>query len=156
VGSHERIVLSSNWFRFILRWALRHALRQSHYLTLVTIQASREYLGLIVEVGSQALTELATAIGPTIRETDLIGEITDGQLGLLFTHVDATDASRIIDRFAEVLGHVHFSASSGFSIGAASCPADGVDMHRLVEHAMSHLVLNVRAHPDWRVSELAT
>src|SRR5262245_32311864 len=69
------VVLTASWFRFIVHWNLRQAQRHSNYLSLVTIRASREYIGLTVDVASQSLTELADVVGPLIRETDLLGEL---------------------------------------------------------------------------------
>jgi len=143
----QHIVLSVNWFGFILQWALRQALRHTHYLTLVTIRATRAHVGWTVDVGAPALTDIAEVVGPTIRETDLIGELDDGRLGLLLSHADDATALRIIQRFGETLGDVQFSVSLAFVIGAACCPTNGIDMRALVAHAMSHPVLNVPARP---------
>jgi hypothetical protein len=143
----RHVLLPANWFEFIGRRSLRHALRHGDYLTLVTIRVSREYLGLTVDVGSQRLSELAEAIGPTIRGTDLTGELEEGRLGLLLSDADDVAAFSMIQRLAEVLGSIQFSASLSFEIGAASCPANGVDFHGLVARANSRPVLNVRARP---------
>src|SRR5262245_20946978 len=82
------VVLPASWFRFILHWTLRQSVRHADYMSLVTIRASREYVGLSVDVGSQSLVELAEVVGPAIRETDLIGELDDGRLGLLLAQAD--------------------------------------------------------------------
>ena len=147
VANERHIVLSVNWFAFILHWALRQALRHAHYVTLVTIRATREHVGWTVDVGAPAMTDIAEVVGPTIRETDLIGELDDGRLGLLLSHADDAAALRVIQRFGETLGDVQFSVSLAFVIGAACCPTNGIDMRTLVAHAMSHPVLNVPARP---------
>jgi hypothetical protein len=143
----KRVVLPASWFRFILPWMLRQAIRRSDFLSLVTIRSSREYIGLSVEVASQSLAELAEVVGPSLRETDLMGELEDGQLGLLLMHADEDAASRVIQRFGETLGDVRFSVSLGFAIGSACCPTNGIDMNGLLTHALAHPVLNVRARP---------
>jgi hypothetical protein len=143
----KHVVLPASWFRFILHWTLRQAIRRSNYLSLVTIRASREYVGLSVEVASQSLAELADVVGPFLRETDLMGELDDGRLGLLLMHADEAAASRVIQRFGETLGDVRFSVSLAFAIGSACCPTNGIDMNALVAHALAHPVLNVRARP---------
>ena len=137
-------MLSAARFGFMLRWALRLSLRYADYCTLVTVGVRREYVGLTVDLGSRALSGLADLIQPTIRETDLIGGLEDGQLGLLLSHSDRAEALRIIQRFADTLGQIQFSTSLAFAIGAACCPTNGVDMDGLVLHAMSHPVVNVR------------
>src|SRR5919197_1872870 len=95
-GRMRHVLLPANWFEFIGRRSLRHALRHGDYLTLVTIRVSREYLGLTVDVGSQRLSELAEAIGPTIRGTDLTGELEEGRLGLLLSDADDVAAFSMI------------------------------------------------------------
>ena len=147
VGDGGRFVLPREWFGFILHRALRQALRYTDYLTLVTIRATREHDGWTVDVGSPTLSDIADVVAPTIRETDVIGELDDGRLGLLLLHADDAAALRVIERFAEVLGDVQFSASLAFAIGAACCPTSGIDMNALVAHATLHPVLNVRARP---------
>lgn len=137
-------VLPVNWFAYVLPWALRQAIRHSEYLTLVTIRASRAYIGLTVDVGPELLSQFAELIGLTIRESDLIGEIEDGRLGLLLLHTDHADASHVIRRLTELLHEFQFPASFEFAIGAASCPADGVDMPSLVAYAVSHSRFNVQ------------
>jgi hypothetical protein len=147
VANGRHLVLSVNWFGFILRWALRRALRHTDYLTLATIRATREHVGWTVDVGSPALTDVADVVGPTIRETDFIGELDDGRLALLLPHTDDAAALRIIQRFGETLGDVQFSVPLAFAIGAACCPKNGIDMRALVAHAISHPVLNVPSRP---------
>src|SRR5262245_4794349 len=144
----KRVVLPATWFRFILHWTLRQAIRRANYLSLVTIRASREYAGLSVDVASQSLAELADVVGPTLRETDLMGELEDGRLGILLMHADEAAASRVIQRFGETLGDVRFSVSLGFAIGSACCPTNGIDINGLLTHALAHPVLNVRARPS--------
>jgi GGDEF domain-containing protein len=139
--------LSQKWFAFLLRWALRHAARQPHYLALVTIRARREYVGSTIDIGSHALVEVADAIDPMIRATDLTGELEDGRLGLLLSEADHDVAFCVIQRFAEALGQVRFSVAMAFAIGFACCPRDGVEIDGVVAHAMMHPVLDVRAEP---------
>jgi hypothetical protein len=143
----RRVILPQKGFGFILRWALRHAVRYSDYLTLVTIRANREYVGSTIDVGSQALAEIAEVIGPTIRSTDLFGELEAGRLGLLLSDADHEAAFRIIQRFADTLGQVRFSIAMAFAIGVASCPKDGVEAAGVVAHAMMHPILDIRAGP---------
>lgn len=137
-------MLSVKRFAFMLGWTLRLSIRYSNYFTLVTIGVSRKDLGLTVEFGSQALAELEAVIRPTIRETDLIGELEDGRLGLLLSGADYAEAVGIIQRFAETLGEIQFAVSLAFAIGAACCPTDGVAVSTLVLRATSHPVVTVR------------
>ena len=139
------IVLSPKWFAFIVRAALSHACRHADYVTLVTIRASREFVGSTIDVGPQVMTEIADIIDPTIRAADMVGELEDGQLGILLPDADEDAASGIIARVAERLGHVRFAAPLTFAIGAASCPTHGVHAADLVAHAMTHPLLDLRS-----------
>jgi hypothetical protein len=147
VANGRHLVLSANWFDFIVHRTLRQALRYTDYLTLVMIRATREHVGWTVDVGSPALTDVAEVVAPAVRETDVIGELEDGRLGLLLLHADDAAALRVIERFGETLGDVQFSAPLAFAIGAACCPTNGIDMDALVAHAISHPILSVRARP---------
>jgi hypothetical protein len=139
------VILTPKWFAFVVRAALSHACRHADYLTLVTIRASREYVGSTIDVGAQALTEVADIIDPTIRAADMVGQLDDGQLGILLSDTDEEAAARIIRRVAERLAHVRFTAPLTFAIGAGSCPAHGVHAADLVAHAMTHPLLDVRS-----------
>src|SRR3954466_1712621 len=116
------VVLSWKWFAFIVRAALSHASRHAEYVTLVTIRVSREYVGSTIDVGAQALREIADVIDPTIRAADIVGELESGELGILFPDADEEAAAGIIRRFAARLAGVRFSAPLTFAIGSASCP----------------------------------
>src|SRR5262245_19175265 len=94
--AEHHVVLPAIWFAFVVGRAFRHALRHGDYLTLVTIRASREHIGLTVDVGAQILIELAEVVGPTIRDTDFIGELDDGRLGVLLSDADDVAAFGII------------------------------------------------------------
>src|SRR5262249_31123606 len=99
----RRPTLSVKRVAFVLGWALRLSTRYQNFFTLVTVGVSREHLGFTVDFGSQALAELAGVIRPTIRQTDLIGELEDGRLALLLLHADAVEALTVIRRFTEIL-----------------------------------------------------
>jgi len=137
-------ILSVKRFAFMLRWALRLSKRYQNFCTLVTVAVSREHLGFTVDFGSQALAELAGVIRPTIRQTDLIGELEDGRLALLLLYADTVEALTVIQRFTQILSNVQFGVSLAFAVGAACCPIDGVGMRPLVLHATSHPVVTVR------------
>ena len=139
------VVLSPKWFAFVVRASLSHACRHADYLTLVTIRASREFVGSTIEVGAQALAEIADIIDPTIRAADIVGELESGQLGILLSDADEDAAAGIIRRVAERLGHVRFTAPLTFAIGAATCPNHGVHAADLFAHAMTHPLLDVRS-----------
>lgn len=140
-----RPMLSASWFAFVLRWALQRAHRYTHFVGLVTIRASRDHVGLTIDGGVQMTTEVADRIGPLIRDTDLIGELDDGRLGVLLADADEAAAASVVHRLGETLARIRFAESLVFAIGAASCPANGVDMPSLVAHATDHRELIVCA-----------
>ena len=52
---------------------LKRAVRSQNYLTLVTIEASREWEGMTVTADDGTLQEVAQIIGSEVRDTDLLG-----------------------------------------------------------------------------------
>jgi hypothetical protein len=111
----------------------------------LSIGISREFVGWSVSVGSDAHLEFTSAIAPTLREADLFGEIDQATFGVLLCDANEAAGYRVVQRLAEPLGHVRFSAPLVFVIGAATSPTDGVDIAALTAHAASHPVLTLQA-----------
>ena len=67
-------------FEFVLDSELKRAVRSQNYLTLVTVEASREWEGMTVTADDGTLQEVAQLIGREVRDTDLIGHTDRGTL----------------------------------------------------------------------------
>jgi hypothetical protein len=144
ISAAEGTLLSGKWFRFILRWALWHAIRYGHSVSLITIAALREHAGVTFAGSSALLAELADTISRAIRQTDLVGELEDGQLGIMISDADDAEAVAIIRRLTDLLSQVQFSTSLLMHISVACCPTNGSDIDGLFAHTLSHPLLNLR------------
>ena len=74
-------LLTPGAFEFVLDCELKRAVRSQNYLTLVTVEASREWEGMTVTADDGTLQEVAQLIGREVRDTDLIGHTDKGTLG---------------------------------------------------------------------------
>jgi len=143
-GTRPDGVVTARWFAFIASWTLRRSARSNDYAAVIRIHASREFAGWsTVDAGLEGLKELVQAMAPVTRDTDLIGELQDGGLGLLVQDADEADCDRLIERISEAIRAFEFSVPLTLAIGFAVCPTHGVDMQALVGRAESHPALNV-------------
>lgn len=146
-GSPPDGLVPADWFARVAAWTLRRAFRRNEYVALVTIAARREFPGWEVDVGPEHLIAASAAVRPTIRETDLIGELTGGNLGLLVSDGDEATTCRLVQRIGDTFATQQLPTSLTFAIGAAICPTHGIDLTTLIAHAASHPMLNVRSRP---------
>ena len=91
-------MLTPGAFEFVLDSELKRAVRSQNYLTLVTVEASREWEGMTVTADDGTLQEVAQIIGREVRDTDLLGHTDKGTLALVlldadFEHSDARHRS---------------------------------------------------------------
>jgi hypothetical protein len=131
-------------FAFVLDGQLRRAVRSQNYLTLVTLEASREWQGMTVPVDQGTVQDVAQIIGREIRETDLIGHTEDGVLALVLLDADVEHTAKVIDRVVARMEHHEFPAALRIAVGAACYPTDAVDAASLTRQAMSHPVASWR------------
>jgi Response regulator containing CheY-like receiver, AAA-type ATPase, and DNA-binding domains len=73
-------LLTSGAFQFVLDSELKRAVRSQSYLTLITIEASREWEGMTITADDGTLQEVAQIIGNEVRDTDLLGHTDKGTL----------------------------------------------------------------------------
>ena len=66
-------VLTSGAFEFVLDSELKRAVRSQNFLTLVTLETSREWEGMTVTADEGTIQEVADIVGREVRDTDVIG-----------------------------------------------------------------------------------
>src|SRR5438093_1187245 len=66
-------VLTSGAFEFVLDSELKRAVRSQNFLTLVTLEASREWEGMTMTADEGTLQEVADIVGREVRDTDVGG-----------------------------------------------------------------------------------
>jgi GGDEF domain-containing protein len=140
----EAKVLTASAFDFVLDSELKRAVRSRNFLTLVVIEASREWEGMTVTADDGTLQEVAQIIGKEVRETDLIGH-TDGMLLLVLIDADFDHSSQVINRLGSRIEHYQFATALRLAVGAACYPTHAVDAESLKRQAVSHPIVKWRA-----------
>ena len=142
-------LLKPHAFEFVLDGELRRAVRSQNYLTLVTVETSREFNGMTVAADEGTVGEVAQIIRNEVRDTDVLGLANNGMLSLVLLDADYDNSTRVIDRLVQRMDHYDFHAPLRLSVGAACYPTDAVDATSLQRQAVSHPVINWRGgHAD--------
>ena len=137
-------LLTPNAFEFVLDSEMKRAVRSQNYLTLVALEARREWDGMTVTADSGTLDEVARIIGHEVRDTDLLGSTETGVLSLVLLDADYENATRVIDRLVQRIDHYEFTTPLRISVGAACYPTHAGDPDSLKQQALSHPVVNWR------------
>jgi hypothetical protein len=145
-------VLTPGAFEFVLDSELKRAVRSQNYLTLVTVEASREWEGMTVTADDGTLQEVAQLISREVRDTDLIGHTDRGTLAVVLLDADFEHSERVINRLVSRIENYEFPAQMRIAVGAACYPTHAVDADSLKRQALSHPVVNwrggLRGSPD--------
>jgi hypothetical protein len=143
-------VLTPGAFEFVLDSELKRAVRSQNFLTLVTLEASREWEGMMVTADDGTVQEVAQIIGREVRDTDLLGHTERGVLALVLLDSDFEHSARVIDRLVSRIENYEFSNALRIAVGAACYPTHAVDAPSLKRQAMSRPVVNWRGgiHPS--------
>jgi hypothetical protein len=141
-------VLTPGAFEFVLNSELKRAVRSQNYLTLVVVEASREWEGLTVTADNGTLQEVAQIIGREVRETDLIGHTDKGVLSLVLIDADFEHSSHVINRLVSRIEHYEFTTALRLAVGAACYPTHAVDAQSLKQQALSRPIVHWRAGPQ--------
>lgn len=137
---HARL-LKPHAFEFVLDGELRRAVRSQNYLTLVTVETSREYDGMSVAADRGTVGEVAQIIRNEVRDTDVLGLTTQGLISIVLLDADYENSTRVIDRLVDRMNHYDFPAPLRLSVGAACYPTDAIDAESLRQRAVSHPVI---------------
>jgi len=137
-------VLTPGAFQFVLDSELKRAVRSQDYLTLVTVEATREWEGMAVTADNGTVQEVAQIIGSQLRDTDLIGHTDKGTLELVLLGSDFDTSTRVIDRVVSRIENYDFPTPLRIAVGAACYPTHAVDAGSLKQQALAHPVANRR------------
>src|SRR5438067_5421307 len=138
-------VLTPAAFEFVLDSELKRAVRSQNFLTLVVVEASREWEGMAVTADDGTLQEVAQIISKEVRDTDLIGHTEKGTLSLVLIDADFARSSRVINRLVSRIEHYEFPTALRLAVGAACYPTHAVDAESLKRQALSHPIVQWRA-----------
>ncbi len=137
-------LLTPGAFQFVLDGELKRAVRSQNFLTLVTLEATREWEGLMVSADDGMMHEVADIIGHDIRDTDLLGRTDTGTLALVLLDSDFEHSTRVVDRLVSRIEHYAFPTPLRIAVGAACYPTHAVDAESLKRQALSRPIINWR------------
>jgi GGDEF domain-containing protein len=140
-------LLTPGAFEFILDSELKRAVRSQSYLTLVVVDARREWEEMIVTADAGTLQDVAQVIGKELRDTDLLAHTDEGTLTLVLLDADFDDSTRVVDRVVARMESHEFPTALRVVVGAACCPTHAVDADSLKRHALSHPLVSWRVKP---------
>jgi hypothetical protein len=131
-------------FEFVLDGELKRAVRSQNFLTLVVVEASREWEGMMVTADDGTVHEVAQIIGKEVRDTDLMGRTDKGVLSLVLIDADFDHSTRVIDRLVSRIENYEFATALRIAVGAACYPTHAVDAESLKREALSRPITNSR------------
>ena len=138
-------LLTPGAFEFVLDSELKRAVRSQNFLTLIILEASREWEGMQVSADDGTVLEVAQLIGREVRDTDLLGHTERGMLALVLLDADFEHSTRVIDRLVSRIENYEFPNALRIAVGAACYPTDAVDADSLKRQAITRPIVN------WRV-----
>jgi hypothetical protein len=137
-------LLTPGAFEFVLDSELKRAVRSQNFLTLVVLEAAREWEGMMVSADDGTVHQVAQIIGKEVRDTDLIGHTDRGVLALVLLDADFEHSTRVIDRLVSRIENYDFPTVLRIAVGAACYPTHAVDADSLKRQAMSRPLVNWR------------
>jgi len=137
-------LLTPGAFEFVLDSELKRAVRSQNFLTLVTLETSREWEGMTVTADEGTLQEVADIVGREVRDTDVIGHTDRGTLTLVLLDADFDSSTRVIDRVVSRIENYEFPNALRIAVGAACYPTHAVDAESLKRQALSRPIVHWR------------
>ena len=137
-------LLTPGAFEFVLDSELKRAVRSQNFLTLVVLEAAREWDGVLVTAHDGTVHEVAQIIGKEVRDTDLLGHTDKGMLALVLLDADFEHSTRVIDRLINRIESYEFATTLRIAVGAACYPTHAVDADSLKRQAMSRPIAQWR------------
>jgi len=137
-------LLTPGAFDFVLDTELKRALRSQNFLTLVLVEAAREWDGVLVTADEGTVHEMAEIIGREVRDSDVMGHTDKGALTLALLDADLEHSARVIDRLAARIEHYDFPTVLRIAVGAACYPTHASDADALKREAMARPIVSWR------------
>ena len=137
-------LLTPGAFEFVLDSELKRAVRSQNFLTLVLIEASREWEGITVTADDGTVHEVGEVIAREVRDTDFLGHPDKGTLAIVLLDADFDNSTRVIDRVISRIENYGFPSPLRIAVGAACYPTHAVDAESLKRQALSRPIVNWR------------
>src|SRR5437763_8067552 len=135
-------LLTAGAFEFVLDSELKRAVRSQNFLTLLVLEMSREWEGMMVTADEGMMREVAEIIGREVRDTDLLGHTDKGTLALVLLDADFEHSTQVIDRVVSRIENYSFPAALRIAVGAACYPTHAVDSASLKRQAMTRPIVS--------------
>jgi GGDEF domain-containing protein len=136
--------LTPSAFEFVLESEMKRAVRRQNYVTLVLVEASREWEGVSIAADDGMVREVGQVLGKEIRDTDLLGHAGKGALAVVLLDADFDQSATVIDRLITRIEDYDFQTTLRIAVGAACYPTHAVDVDSLKREASSRAVVNWR------------
>src|SRR3954471_3388049 len=137
-------LLTPGAFEFVLDSELKRAVRSQNFLTLVMLETSREWEGMMVTADDGTVHEVAQLIGREVRDTDLIGHTDKGTLAVVLLDADFEHSERVINRLVSRIENYEFPTAMRIAVGAACYPTHAVDADSLNSQELPRPIVNWR------------
>ena len=137
-------LLTPGAFEFVLDSELRRAVRAQNFLTLVVLEAAREWDGVLVTADEGTVQEVADIVGREVRETDLLGHTDNGSVTIALLDADLEHSAQVIERLGSRIEHYEFPTALRIAVGAACYPTHAIDAAALKREAMARPIVNWR------------
>jgi hypothetical protein len=137
-------LLTPGAFKFVLNRELTRAMRSQNFLTLVIVEASREWEGMTMTADDAVVHEVAQLVGREVRDVDLLGHTERGTLALVLLDADFEHSVRVIDRLISKIENYEFPTALRIAVGAACYPTHAVDAESLARQAVARPLVNWR------------
>lgn len=137
-------LLTPGAFEFVLESELKRAVRSQNFLTLVVLEANREWEGITVTADYGTLLEVAQLVGREVRDTDVLGRTDRGTLALVLLDADYDNSTHVVDRLIARIENYEFATPIRIAVGAACYPTHAVDAESLTRQALSRPIVNWR------------
>jgi len=137
-------LLTAGAFEFVLESELKRAVRSQNFLTLVVLEACREWEGMMVTVDDGTLQDVGQLIGREVRDTDLLGRTGRGTLALVLLDADFEYSTRVVERLVSRLESFTFPTALRIAVGAACYPTHAVDADSLTRQALARPIVSWR------------
>jgi len=140
-GTH---LLTPGAFQFVLASELKRAVRSQNFLTLVLLETSREWEGMVVTADNGTVHELGQLVEKEVRDTDVLGHTDSGTLSLVLLDADFDSSTRVIDRLISRIENYEFATAVRIAVGAACYPTHAVDAESLKHQATARPIVHWR------------
>ena len=137
-------LLTTTAFDFVLKHELKRAVRSQNFLTLVRVEADREWEGTTVTADDGTVQEIAQLIEEEVRDTDLLGHSGKGAISLVLLNADLDRSMGVINRIVSRFENYEFPNALRIAVGAACYPTQAIDAESLTHQSMSHPIVNCR------------